>query len=220
MTTFINHIVIKVFNLIAFLKGFRFKEVTTDKELKDFELAYNEDGFHLPGELHEMNQVYKTGSISFIAYYKGQPVGTARLGNPKVKNRPFELFGLDKEGEHFEIQNLMVKREFRDGAHFVMLGLFKTMYVYSIKNSVASWISGSTRSVYQTMRRYNKEIKILEKKCQHIDHPLTNYVYANNIVDFYYSMNVTDFSPASIFKKFIRHFSKQVSFLPALARIK
>lgn len=216
MSPIANQLVIQFFNMIAFFRGYRFKIVTSEKEMADFETIYHEDGFSLPPQLQRMNARYKAGAISFIAYYRKTPIGTARLGNPKIKNRPFELFGLDEKGEHFEIQSLMVKKGFRDGAHFVMLGLFKAMYVYSVKHAIPSWISGSTRSVYLTIRRYNKRIQILEKQCKHINNPLTDYVYANDIVDIYYTMNVADFAPVLIFKKFIRHFMKQMNFVPAL----
>lgn len=216
MLSITDQIAILFFNALAFLKGYRFKEAKTASELKDFETAYKADGFYLPSQLDQMMKEYKSGATHFIAYYRGKAVGTVRLGNPNVKNRPFELHGLDEKAEHFEIQNLMVRKEYRDGSQFVMLGLFKAMYVFSKKNNVFSWISGSTRSVYQTMRRYNKKIEILEHNYHTIRNPLTDYLYANNILDFHYTMRVADFSPKAILKKFISKLSRQIKLFPQL----
>lgn len=210
MTSLVDKLTILGFNIIAFFKGYRFKQVENGSEFHDFETLYASGGFHFPEELEAKVNEYKHAAVNFIAYYKGVPVGTVRLGDPNIKNRPFELLGIDEKAEHFEIQSLMVKKEFRDGTHFVMLGLFKAMYVFSIKHSVSSWISGSTRSVYQTIRRYNKNMKIIEQNQQNFESPVANYLFANNIIDFYYTMQVKDFSPQNIFKIFLNQLIKQV----------
>jgi hypothetical protein len=219
MVSIINNIAIQIFNLIALFRGYRFVEVKTARQAADFDSVYKDEGLHFPANLEEMVQAYQAGTVSFVAYCKGVPVGTVRLGDPRIRNRPFELFGLDEKGEHFEIQSLMVKKQFREGTQFVMMGLFKAMYVYSLRNSIRTWISGSTMRVYRAIRRYSPDIRILEKKCQDIDHPLTKYVYDNHIVEFYYSLKVSDISPVNTISRFLSQVAKQVSFTPVFGKV-
>jgi len=142
-----------------------------------------------------------------------------RLGDPKIINRPFELYGVDVTGEHYEIQSLVVKKEFREGTQFVMLGLFKTMYVYSRQQGIISWNSCGARNVYLTVRRFCKNISVEEVDFGAINHPLTQYLFANNIIETYFTMEVSSFEPWQILKKFIRQVVKKWE-LPQIISIK
>lgn len=192
-----------LFDLLCFLKGYRFARVTTPEQESDFDQVYREDGLSFSPEIVETLSHYK-GTISFVAYYKSQPVGVVRLADPKITNRPRDLHGVDAAGEHFEIQSLAVRKSFRESSQFVMLGLFKTIYCYSLGHDIASWICCSSRNVFLTMRRYCKDIQLIEVDFEDRAYPVSQYLFARNVFNTCYSMQVEAFSPWNIFKNFIR----------------
>ena len=198
-----------LFSIVAAKKGYRFTKVRTEKEYNDANDLYNGQAFSFPEHLREDVQKYKAGTLNFVAYYKDIPVGMVRLANPKVINRAYEHYGVDLEGAHHEIQSLVVKKEYRDGAQFVMLGLVKELYVYSVANSIHTWSGCGVKNVYLTMRRYCKKIEIIDVDFKSIDHPVTQYLHANNIVETYFTMEVDGFSPWQILKKCIKKLVKK-----------
>ncbi len=214
-----DKVALLTFNVIAAQKGYQFKKVNTQKEIDDACQVYNEEAFSFPDELKDKVSSYKKSAINFVAYYKDEPVGMVRLGDPKIINRPFELYGVDVTGEHYEIQSLVVKKEFREGTQFVMLGLFKAMYVYSRRQGIISWSSCGARNVYLTIRRFCKNISVEEVDFGAINHPLTQYLFANNIIETYFTMEVSAFEPWQILKKFIRQVVKKWE-LPQIISIK
>src|ERR1043165_9356048 len=134
-----DKLAIRLFDVLAAAKGYRFELVDTVAASKDIAVIYDEEGFSFPEELEEDVRKYKAGTLNFIAYYKNIPVGTVRLADPRVVNRAWDHYGVDKEGQHHEIQSLVVRNGYRDGAQFVMLGLVKKLYVYSLANGIKSW---------------------------------------------------------------------------------
>lgn len=198
-----------LFDLLAFAKGYRFVQVRTPEQGRHFELVYEEEGVSFPVDIKEKLNQYKEGTVRFIAYYKNQPAGVVRLGNPKIANRPFGLHGVDPEGRHFEIQSLVVSKDFRDGSQFVMLGLFKTLYCYSLSHGILSWIACSNRNVFLTIRRFIKNVQIIAVDFNDNAYPASRCLRDRNVFDTCYSMQVIDFSPWGIFKKFIRFVAKK-----------
>ena len=112
-----------------------------------------------------------------------------------------------------KFKSLVVSKNFRDGAQFVMLGLVKKLYTYSIANSILTWSACGKRSVYLTMRQYCKNIEVVNVDFKNINHPVTQYLYANNIVETYFIMNVAEFKPSRIFKKLLRRLLKKKKIL-------
>lgn len=219
MNGVLDKVASNAFTLFAAAKGYRFVEVKTEKQYADIDQLYGKDGFSFPPHLREKVRSYKTGTINFIAYHRNVPVGTVRLGNPKINNRPFELYGVDEAGEHYEIQSLFVKKDYRDGTHFVMLGLFRAMYAYSVNHSIASWSSCGMNNIYMTIRRYCKKIELQDIDFQNISHPLTRYLYANRIIDTYFTMDVSSFEPWDILKKFVKQLVRRME-MPEFLKIK
>jgi hypothetical protein len=126
------------------------------------------------------------------------------LSDPKVTNRPFDLHGIDEKGEHYEIQSLVVSKNHRDCSQLVLLGLFKEIYIYSLKNSVKSWISLGMKHLYLTLRKYNKNIYTIRMNESYCKQPVAEYLYRNNVFDTCSIMNVEDFEPWKIFTKFLK----------------
>lgn len=210
-TSISNLLAIKVFNLIAWTRNFRFQQVASMQEEADFIAVQQLEGFDFPEEMEEKLAVYKNGGVRFIAYLGRKPVGIIRLADPQIVNRPLELYGLDAEGQHHEIQHLTVAREYRDGSQFVMLGLFKAIYQYSIRHRIQSWISCSTRHVYRSMRRYSHDIQLLDVDFEHFEHPVTRYMYRRGIFDTCYVMQVNGFSPVRILRRFLKYRINDIS---------
>jgi hypothetical protein len=208
-----------LFDLIAGVKGYTFKRVTSEQAHSDIDKVYADEGFSFPETLQEKVRSYKTGTVNFIAYYKNIPVGTVRLADPKIINRPYELYRVDVAGEHYEIQSLLVRKDYRDGSQFVMLGLFKAMYAYSVSHNISSWSSCGARNVYLTMRRLCKKIEIEQVDFKSIDNPLTQYLYQNNIIDTYFTMEVASFEPWNILRKFVKQLVKKLD-IPEFLKIK
>lgn len=202
-------IAIYLFDAIAFIKGYRFVKVRTKQQYEDMDKVYNEEGFSFPEHLQADIQKYKAGALNFIAYHKGIPAGTIRLASPKIVNRAYDHYGVDKEGKHHEIQSLVVSKDFRDGAQFVMLGLVKKIYTYSIANSIPTWSACGKRSLYLTMRKYCKKMEVIDVDFKKINHPVTQFLYANNIVETYFIMEVSGFKPDEILKKLVKKLLKK-----------
>jgi len=209
MGKFLDKISIASFNAVATAKGYRFKKVDSDEEYDEASAIYNEEAFSFPEHLEADIQRFKAGTLNFIAYHKNDPVGMVRMANPKVINRAYEHYGVDKEGNHHEIQSLVVSKDYRDGAQFVMLGLVKELYVYSVKNSIQTWSACGKRDIYLTMRKYCKDMRVVDVDFKNIDHPVTRYLYANNIVETYFIMNVAAFAPWTILKKCVKKLRKR-----------
>jgi len=205
MEKLLNKIALKTFDIIAAKRGFTFKQVETAEEMADINHLYAEEGFSFPDELKPKVIKYKKSTINFIAYHNKMAVGMVRLSDPNVINRPYELYGVDEAGKHYEIQSLVVKKKFRDGTQFVMLGLFKEMYEYSRRNSILYWNSCGARNVYMTMRRYCKEIQQIDIDFDSIRNPLTQFLFTKKIIETYFTMEVDSFEPWKILKKFLRH---------------
>jgi hypothetical protein len=194
-----------LFNLLVWWKGYHFKKVKTTQQIQDFQEVYDTQGFVFPEDVKKAIKAIKSDSIKFIAYHKNTPVGTIALANPQTYNLPFEMLGVDEAGEHFEIQSLVVKKEFRDSSQLVMLGLFRSIYVYSRRQGIKSWIAVGMRSVYLTMHRYCKNMQDLKVDFTEQTHLLTKYGYQNNVFDTCFTMQVSAFSPTKIFKLFLKH---------------
>lgn len=209
MDYILNKLALFLFDIVGSQKGYRFKKASTDTELDAANRIYEEQAFSFPTHLEAEIQKYKAGTVNFVAYYNNAPVGMVRLANPKVINRAYELYGLDIAGEHYEIQSLVVKQGHRDGAQFVMLGLVKELYVYSIANSILSWSGCGVKGVYLTIRRYCKKSEVIDVDFKKINNPITQYLYANSIVETYFTMEVASFEPWQIFKKFIKKSAKK-----------
>lgn len=210
-----DKLALRIFDLITEVKGFSFQKVSSAREINDANAVYNEEAFSFPEELRETISGYKKGTIYFVAYHYDKPVGMVRLADPQVVNRPYELYGVDVEGEHYEIQSLVVKKGYREGTQFVMLGLFRAMYGYSVKHGIYSWSSCGARSVYLTVRRFCKKIEVEDVDFGAINHPVTQYLFANNIIETYFTMEVAAFEPWLILKKFVKQQLKKME-LPQL----
>jgi hypothetical protein len=219
MKYLLNKISLTAFNLIALKKGYRFLKVSSPQELEDAYTVCSEEAFSFPKELQDKISAYKAGTINFVAYYKNTPVGMVRLADPGIINRPYELYGVDAAGEHYEIQSLVVRKDFREGTQFVMLGLFKAMYCYSIKHDILSWSSCGARNVYLTMRRLCKKIDVEQVDFAAINNPVTKYLLAHNIIETYFTMQVVAFEPWSILKRFVKQLVKKWE-APAFLNIK
>lgn len=208
MKQILNKLPIAAFDIIANLRGYRFTIVTTEKEYADANRVFDAEGFSFPPHLDEDVQRFKKGTVNFVAYYRGTPVGMVRLANPKIINRAYEHYGVDREAAHHEIQSLIVRKEYRDGAQFVMLGLIKELYVYSVARGIDSWSACGKRNVYMTMRKYCKGINVIDIDFKNITHPVTQYLYAHNMVETYFIMDVNAFAPWQIFKKCVKKLLK------------
>lgn len=209
MKLFLNKLALSTFYLVAQKKGYSFSQVRSPYDYKQAEDFYDTEGLSFPASLSVKVHNYKAGSIYFIAYQHSKPVGVVRLGNPKVVNRPYELYGVDKEGVHHEIQSLIVNKEQNNEAQFVMLGLLREMYIYSLKNNIKSWSCCSPRSMYLTMSRYSDTIETTEIDFSKIDTPLTQFLYNNKIIETYFTLDVSSFSPWVILIKFIKRSIKK-----------
>lgn len=210
MKTPYDNFAIAIFDAIATLKGYSFKLARTETEIQQATNIYNEQAITFPEHLLEENESFKIAAINFVAYYKGTPVGMVSLGNPKIKNRTYAHFGVDEKGECFEIQGLVVKKEHRDGSQFVMLGLVKTAYQYSMKNGIHYWIAGSTQSLYLTMRQYCKKIEVIAVDYKKLTNPVALFLAENNYVNTFFIMDLTDFKPWKILKRFIKKRMKKL----------
>ncbi len=204
MKKLFDHVAISVFGAIARMKGYQFRLVATEKEKMDAEWLFRTQGYKLPSDFEREMYDYKPEAIRFIAYHMDKVVGTVSLADPAAINRPYLLHGLDADGEHFEIQSLIVSKDHRECSQLVLLGLFKEMYQWSLKNGIRSWISLGLRQLYITMRRYNKQIKLLPIGAENRSHPIAAWLFANHIFDSCAVMYVEDFSPFRILMKFLK----------------
>lgn len=204
MKKIFNQLAISFFSVYSKLRGYKFSQVSTPQENSDADLIFRNEGYKLPEDLEQEMEHYKKNTTRFIAYHHGVPVGIVGLADPKKGNRPFELHGVDEKGQHFEIQSLIVSKKHRECSQLVLLGLFKEMYSYSVRNCIKTWISFGLRQLYITMRRYNKHISLAGINAGANKGVLGTYLYENNIFDSYAVMNVTDFEPTGICLKFLR----------------
>lgn len=211
MKKLFNYLATTFFFTYTRMKGYRFSLVTTPEENRDAELIFKNEGYKLPSDLEPEMEMYKKHTIKFIAYHNDVPVGTVGLADPKIANRPFDLHSIDEKGEHFEIQSLIVSKKHRECSQLVLLGLFKEMYTYSISHAIKSWISFGLRQLYITMRRYNKQICLLNVNSAGNKGPLAVYLYENNIFDSCSIMKVEDFQPAQICIKFVKKCLRKTS---------
>lgn len=219
MKTLLDGIAMLVFDMMAWSKGYTFKEVTTPQENDDATTVFASEAFSFPPHLDSDVQRFKKGAVNFIAYHKGLPVGTVRLQNPKIINRAWEHYGVDKNGDHHEIQSLIVKKEFRDGSQFVMLGLVKCLYAYSLANSITTWSACGQKSLYMTMRRYCKNIKVIDIDFQSTLHPVTKYLYQHGKVETYFIMDVKAFAPLQILKKVAKKLARKSSIIEKIGNL-
>lgn len=204
MKKLFNSLAISFFAAFTRLKGYKFCLVTTDEQKRDADEIFKNEGYKLPGNFEKEIEIYKKNTIKFIAYYKNKPVGTIGLADPKIANRPYDLHGIDEKGEHFEIQSLIVSKKHRECSQLVLLGLFKEMYLYSIKHSVKSWISFGLRQLYMTLRRYNRNISHISINKNANVLPIARYLYEQNVFDSCSVMNVEGFQPGTICMKFLK----------------
>ena len=203
--TVADQIAICSFSLISFLKGYRFLLVGSMREESDFEKVNQGAGVPYTPEIASKLRIYKNGGVRFIAYHGKKPVGTVRLGDPNIINRPFEVFHVNEDCLHYEIQNLSVVKEYREGSQFIMLGLFKAMYCYSRYNRIESWMGFSTYGVFRTMRRYNKDIRRVDIDAGVTANPIARFLCRRGIVEICYTMSVDSFSPSCIFMQFLKY---------------
>lgn len=210
MKKLLDRAAIVFFSCYAKARGYKFSLVTTAGQNAAAEKIFDEGGYKLPVNFADEMEPYKEGAVKFIAYHKNKPVGTVGLADPKVANRPFHLHSIDEKGEHFEIRGLVVSKEHRDCTQLVLLGLFKEMYIYSTRNAIRSWISLGLKSLYLTMRRYNRNIQMVTITENNYRMPIAAYMYKHNIFDSCSVMNVADFSPYKICAKFIRKRAKKL----------
>jgi hypothetical protein len=211
MLTLKDKLTLLAFDMVAAARGYKFVQATSRKAIEDAASVYNEDGFSFPKHLIDGIKKYKEGTINFIAYHRGMPVGLVRLADPNVINRPYELYGVDREGLHYEIQSLAVKKGFRDGTQFVMLGMVKKLYTYSLQKGITSWCACGAHSVYLSMRRYCKRTEVTDIDFMKIGHPVTSYLFENRIIETYFTMDVSAFEPWEIFRKCVRKLMKKYS---------
>jgi hypothetical protein len=210
----INFLVINCFKLIVWWRGIKILPLNQPKLEADMKAIYDQHGFVFPNELQPFVDKYKQGTISFIAYIQNQPAGIVRLGNPNVVNRPYELYGMDKTGESYEIQSLVVCPPFRSGSQLVMLSLLNAIYQHALVNNIQSWCAASRRDVYLTMRKFNPTIQLVDIDFKNIQHPLTQYLVKHKIIERYYRMDVDGFNPSQILtlliKKLLRDFGFRI----------
>lgn len=204
MKTLPDKLAIGIFDAITVLKGYSFKKAETQEEGEQAAKIYDDQAFTFPEHLQEENNSFKVAAVNFVAYYKGIPVGMVRLGNPKVANRTYAHFGVDKDGGCHEIQGLVVKKEYRDGSQFVMLGLVKAAYQYSIKNKINYWSAGGKQGLYLSMRQYCKKIEVVRVDYKNLSNPIARFLVDNNFVDTFFIMDLSDFKPWKICKRFIK----------------
>jgi hypothetical protein len=207
MKNILDKLALLLFDCIAFAKGYRFRRVVSHEQQKEADVIYDDDGYSFPDYIKSKIQKYKVGTTYFIAYHKDTPVGTVGISNPEVINRAYEHLLVDKNGEHHEIQSLSVKRKYRDGAQFVMLGLLRKVYGYSVDSGIKTWSACGNQAVYLTMRRYCKDIQVIPidfNAVNTLDNPVTRHLLTHKIIETCFIMPVTTFSPWDILRGFLR----------------
>lgn len=204
-----NNLALLAYDLVALSRGYRFTVARSQTALDDAATIYHEDGFSFPEHLQEQVEKYKKGVVTFVAYHRGEPVGVVRIANPHIINRPYELYGVDSEGRCCEIQSLTVKKEHRDASQFVMIGLVRKLYAYSLANGVTTWSACGANHIYLTMRRYCKITKAVDINFSSIGNDLTRYLYAHKIIETYFTMDLAGFSPWGIFVQCMKKMIKR-----------
>lgn len=209
----LNNASLYLFFLLLKLKGYRIIPADTAK-LKEkatalkHEVYSEERKYSLPKECLDWNNKNQENAISFIAYFKNTPVGTVSLYDPSQTNRLYAGFGINEDGVHFEIGSLAIKKEFRDGQMFVFLGLIGAITEYSYKNSVKHWMSISSKNLYRTLRKFNKEIKMVPASTENGKEKFAIMLYdtaqKNIPTNVAFSMEVTSFVPWRIVMNFIK----------------
>lgn len=212
----LDRIALVFFDVLANLKGYEFRQVYAESELADADVIYNEDGHWFPKEVSDDLERYQAGALNIIAYRWGVPAGFVRLGNPKVMNRAYDHLGIDKDGLHPEIQSLIVSKDFRDGAQFVLLGLVKELYTYSVANNITTWSACGKHNLYLTMRRYCKDMRVVKLDTGSMEHPVAQYLYARKMIETYFVMKVSAFAPYSIVKRCVRKMVKKWNLVDTL----
>jgi len=206
----IDKLSIAIFGLIIFLRGYRLTVAHSPRELADAHKLFDEDGIRFPAEIEDDLTRFSNGAVNIVAYYRNEPVGMVRIANPKIANRAYAHLGMDKEGAHHEIQGLIVKKEHRDGAQFVMLGLVRKLYTYSVANKIRTWNACGKRELYLTIRRYCKKTEVIEVDFKSIQHPVTRYLYTHGKLETYFIMDLLGFSPSLILMNFLKKHIKSL----------
>jgi hypothetical protein len=210
MEKLLNKFAVTVFNIMAARRQFYFRQVATPEDFADIN--------RLCGELEPNQQpiTYKKSTVNFIAYCNNIPVGMVHLCNPTSATRSADLYGPDGNFKYYDIQNLLVKNMDGASTQFIMLGLFKEMYSYSIKHFVLYWNANGCRNVYVTMRRYCQEIERIDIDFDSIRNPLTQYMATKKITGARVSMEVAAIEPWKILKKFVHNTIKSYATAAAI----
>lgn len=154
----------------AWLHGYRFATAVTPEALVDAtrvkEVTYGAAGYKLPPDFPELARKYDRAARVFVAYHRGQAVGTLSLLDTSVASPILDLVPVRLSEEvdpaHiWEIGRLAVEPSSRGRSHLVLIGLLRSMVLFSRQQGIRHWVAGSSRTVFRLARHFNASATLL-----------------------------------------------------------
>ncbi len=207
---------ILIFNILATCKGYRFEQVKDLQDCNTANLFYSSEGFVFANPSKEKIRLNRAGVVCFLAYHKDVPVGVVKLVDPHKVNLEYEVYGMEETGIDYEIQHVLVKKATGVDHAFVLLGLFKAMYQYSVSNTILTWSAEGVRDIYMTLRQYCNMQQVTGTGMDNRKNPLAKYLRTKQITESSFTMEVAVFRPFEILtKNIVQRIRRTELFFPA-----
>ena len=155
-----NALIVKVMGLHAFLNGYKFILATTEAEKEAaYRLRYQvyAESHYLPAQDDEplLTDKYDDHSAIFIAYHKGECIGTLRLTHLTDGSNTQDYFNISLDREpHLivDIGKFVVARRQRSNARIACYGLIMKAYGYSLQNGIEVWLGCAPQGLLRSFR--------------------------------------------------------------------
>ena len=210
----------------ARLQGYRFVVATTPAQFADARRVkgqvYGEMGIEPVAELAEWGQKYDAAAQSFVAYHRGQAVGTLSLLDINRASLLFDIMPVTlpprvSRTQVWEMGRLCIVPDSRGRSNIVLTGLLREMCLFSERRGIRHWIALSTRMVYRLARHFNPSARLLDADPIREPDPtalryVANYLRAIGSRPVVYLMDADGFSPWAVFSQHLKTWR-----LPALS---
>jgi len=209
-----------MFDIISTLKGYRFKRIDSVEECSDANHFYDMEGAGCDKPSKEKVRMGRIGKINFAAYHNGKMVGAVRLSDPWIASQGHEIFGFDDFGIVYEIEGLAIKAGGDINKTFVMLGLFKTMYLFSVKHFILSWSANNMKNVCNLLKGFCSAANHDSSTERNDEYPPKDYHVTKKIRSTTFSIDVASLEPSIACKKYISQWLSTLQLPPVFSPLR
>lgn len=212
----LNKVALYLFSFLVWYRGYKFIRASSENQLKVAaeikKESYEESYYIIPEYIQQRLDQYDQTSVTFICYYQKTPIGTITLFDPQKANRLYDGLGVNQNANFYELGNLAVKKDYRGGDKFVVIGLFKQVYEYSRKRGIEKWIMTAAKNSFITLRKFSSHMEVIP-----IDFNIARDSIMRHYFELFWNKNpsvcftasVTSFSPWYMVKKMMKRMMKQ-----------